>query len=60
MLKRDLPSRAYSLLGGYANMQVTTNVESKMEAMRKKKLGRGRELLTRKDQKRFHDDVCGI
>lgn len=27
VLKRDLPSRAYSLLGGYANMQVTTNVE---------------------------------
>ena len=40
MLKRDLPSRAYSLLGGYANMQVTTNVESKMEAMRKKKTGK--------------------
>lgn len=59
MLKRDLPSRAYSLLGGYANMQVTTNVEED-GGLKKKKLGRGRELLTRKDQKRLHDDVCGI
>lgn len=43
-MKRDLPSRAYSLLGGYANMQVTTNVESKMEAMRKKKTGKRKRI----------------
>lgn len=37
MLKRDLPSRAYSLLGGYANMQLTTNVEEDGGLKKKKK-----------------------
>ena len=40
MLKRDLPSRAYSLLGGYANMQLTTNVEEDGGLKKKKKTGK--------------------
>ena len=44
----------------YAVNYKCTNVEEDGGLKKKKKLGRGRELLTRKDQKRLHDDACGI